>query len=120
MTFFPRDKEWESPEAKTKSGGARKTIKPFIDISNGNETLHLEHNEEFLLHFSGVEEVFPADDVDACNRAMRIGSFEKAVHRLRDIVTLSVTKRKGRNSDRDEVGLQIAVISSALARMVEC
>lgn len=93
---------------------------PFLDISNDNDISHAETNEEFLVHFCAAEELFPKNDTEACDRAMRTGSCEKAVHRLRAIVIPSSIKRKARKGSRDETGLQIAVICSALARMMAC
>ena len=104
---------------KAFSSNTQKAL-PLLDISNDNDASHADLNEEFLAHFYGAEEAFPDNDTEACNRAMRVGSCEKAVHRLREIVMSSSHKRKSRKGSRDESGLQIAIICSALSRMMAC
>ena len=92
---------------------------PLYDASNDNDVSHAEQSEEFLVHFSSAELLFPANDIEACDKAVRIGTCESVVHRLRHVVTLT-QHRKASRKVHEEPGFQLAIICSTLARMMEC
>ena len=108
-----------TPEKRVRKSNKQKT-RALLDISNDNDTSRADLNEDFLVHFYGADDVFPDNDTEACDRAMRTGSCEKAVHRLRAIVKSSANKSKARKSSKEESGLQIAIICSTIARMMAC
>jgi len=107
-------------DAVLESTGKRKgTRGPLYDATNGNDASHASQRDDFRCDFLNVDQLFPQNDVEACDNAVRNGTCESVVHRLRDVVAL--TKReKASGKAYEKAGLQLAIICNALARMMEC
>lgn len=92
---------------------------PLLDITNYEGTSLTEGTQEFLDQFTSGDQFSLVTDAEACDRAVRSGTCESVVHRLRDTLALKRQKMDGRKA-HNELGLQLAIICSTLARMLEC